>query len=201
LQEVKIARRDEVMKRRVERAANFTEAEKGEEDDGPRYEVHFALPRDRYNATGWGGKVHGVATLLREDIPSLFGKGNGIGSKVVTRDVEWDREGRIRITEFESWDLVVVNGYWPNGTMNAWKDSSSGVVRGTRHDFKRRFHELMLEEVKEYEKRGWAAVLVGDMNIARSAIDGYPGIRLGSEHVKNRKDFNWKFMNMRIKRA
>ena len=51
----------------------------------------------------------------------------------------------------------------------------------------------MLEEVKQWEGKGWNVCLVGDMNIARSSIDGYPGIRLGIEHVKNREDFNEKF--------
>lgn len=53
----------------------------------------------------------------------------------------------------------------------------------------------MLREVKEYEAKGWHVVLVGDMNIAPSLIDGFPGLRGGDEHVRNRKDFSEKFLS------
>ncbi|KAH7419395.1 exodeoxyribonuclease III [Cadophora sp. MPI-SDFR-AT-0126] len=177
LQEVKIPPKDETTRSAVEKAANH--------GDGPKYHAHFELPRDKYNARGWGGKVYGVCTLVRDD---LLSRGD-----VKTMGVEWDQEGRVLSTEFERWRLVVINGYWPNGTMNPWKDSETGIVKGTRHDMKRNFHSLMLGEVKRYESRGWDVVLVGDMNIARSSVDGYPGIRLGVEHVRNRADFNEKF--------
>jgi len=32
------------------------------------------------------------------------------------------------------------------------------------------------------------------MNIARSPLDGYPGIRLGAEHVRNRREWNEMFI-------
>lgn len=131
--------------------------------------------------------MYGVCTLVRDDLQDLS------GGWVKTKGVEWDQEGRVLSTAFEAWRLVVVNGYWPNGTLNVWKDSETGAVRGTRHDMKRSFHSLMLEEAKSYESKGWDVVLVGDMNVARSAIDGWPGIRLGAEHILNRRDFNEKF--------
>ncbi len=37
-------------------------------------------------------------------------------------------------------------------------------------------------------------MLIGDVNIARDERDGFPGIRLGAEHVRNRRDFNEKFI-------
>jgi len=136
-----------------------------------------------------GGKVHGVCTLVRDGI------GGGMEAEINTRDVGWDLEGRVLATEFTVWKLVVVNGYWVNGTMNPYRDPKMGEISGTRHDRKRAFHVEMLKEVKTYEARGWDVVLIGDMNVAREAIDGYPGIRLGHEHVKNRSDFNSKFFD------
>ena len=179
LQEVKIAPKDDATRKSVEKAANTGE--------GPKYKAYFELPRDKYNARGWGGKVYGVCTLVRDDL------GESSRGDVRTKGVDWDQEGRVLSTEFAGWKLVVINGYWPNGTMNLWKDSETGAVKGTRHDMKRAFHSLMLGEVKSYERNGWDVVLVGDMNVARSSIDGFPGIRLGAEHVRNRMDFNEKF--------
>ena len=160
-----------------------------------KYEVFFALPRDKYNARGLGGKgkVHGVCTLVRADIRK--------GRMGETKRVEWDLEGRVLVTEILGKEgegggkLVVVNGYWPNGTTFPYRHSQTGEVVGTRHDFKRGFHERMLELVKSYEAQCWSVVLIGDMNIAPSPLDGIPGIRLGDEHVINRADFNWKFLD------
>lgn len=179
LQEVKINPNDESTKRALKRAANVGE--------GPSYTAHFSLPRDRFNAKGFGGKVHGVCTLIRNGVDG------GINGKIVTKEVDWDLEGRVLVTEFEKWKLAVVNGYWVNGTMNPYRNPNTGVIEGTRHDRKRQFHASMLDEVIGYEKRGWDVVLIGDMNVARTAIDGFPGIRTSHEHVKNRSDFNSKF--------
>ncbi|CZS95375.1 uncharacterized protein RAG0_05037 [Rhynchosporium agropyri] len=184
LQEVKISPKDEMTRRAVEKAANM--------GGGPKYKAFFELPRDKYNARGWGGKVYGVCTLVRDDLQEKS------GGDMKTKGVQWDQEGRVLSTEFEGWKLVVINGYWPNGTLNAWKDSETGAMKGTRHDMKRRFHSLMLEEVKGYESNEWDVVVIGDMNVARSAIDGYPGIRLGTEHVQNRKHFNEKFFESEV---
>lgn len=198
LQEVKIKRGDEKTMREVERAVNGERDGKRDREKEPGYKAHFELPRDKFNARGWGGRVYGVCTLVREDLVCEMRE---------CRGVEWDLEGRVVVAEFvfgkeetgggkemEEEKLVVINGYWPNGTMNPWRDSQSGVVRGTRHDVKRRFHELMLGEVLKHQREGWQVVLIGDMNIARDARDGFPEIRLGVEHVRNRRDFNEKFI-------
>lgn len=178
LQEVKINPKDETTKRALERSANG--------DEGPGYMAHFSLPRDKYNAKGFGGKVHGVCTLIRDDVLSAR-------KDISTRDVEWDLEGRVLTTEIPSFHLAIINGYWVNGTPNPYREPKTGDITGTRHDFKRKFHALMLDEVKSYEARGWHVVLIGDMNVARDARDGYPGLRLGVEHIRNRADFNAKF--------
>jgi exonuclease III len=189
LQEVKISAKDERSRMAVERAAN----EGGEE--GPGYKAWWQLPRDMFNAKGWGGKVYDVCTLVRSDLLE-----EGGWARVETRGVEWDLEGRVLVSEVEvdkaekKEKLVIINGYWPNGTMNQWCDSSTGIVKGTRHDMKRNFHALMLKEVLQYQEKGWQVVLIGDMNIARSALDGYPCIRLGAEHVRNRREWNEMFI-------
>ena len=84
-QEVKISPKDEKTRKAVERAAN--------EGEGPGYHLSFELPRDRFNATGWGGKVYGVCTLIRDDVMGL--------GKVKTKGVPWDLEGRLLVTEVE----------------------------------------------------------------------------------------------------
>jgi exonuclease III len=112
-----------------------------------------------------------------------------------TKEVDWDLEGRVLITDFPNWKLAVVNGYWVNGTTMPYRSTSTGAVIGTRHDRKREFHAQMLATVKEYEAKDWHVVLIGDMNVAPSLIDGYPNLRGGVEHVRNRRDFNEKFLS------
>lgn len=183
LQEAKINPQDSSTRRALEGAANGSGKE---EDGGPAYTAHFSLPRDKYNAKGFGGKVHGVCTLIHTSLlPSS-----------TTREVDWDLEGRVLITEFPKWKLAVINGYWVNGTTAHYRSSETGAVVGTRHDRKREFHSLMLAEVKSYEAKEWHVVLIGDMNIAPSPIDGYPNLRVGYDHVWNRKDFNDKFLSV-----
>ena len=197
LQEVKINPKDEATKRALDKAANSNPGDmNGNEKAEPVYKAYFSLPRDKHNARGFGGKVHGVCTLLRTDILNISPQDSNSasdGKEVQTREVDWDLEGRALITEFKKWKLAVVNGYWVNGTMNPYRDPETGDVVGTRHDRKRAFHSSVLQEVKKYENKGWEVVLIGDMNVARDERDGYPGIRLGAEHVANRRDFNNKF--------
>ena len=180
LQEVKVNRNDEATQRRVELAANA-----GGLPSEPTYTTHFSLPRDKYNATGFGGKVHGVASLIRDD---------AVSSSTIWPD--WDLEGRVLVHKFSALKLTVINGYWVNGTSNPYRNSTSGVIEGTRHNHKLRFHAHVLELCRTVEKRGWNVLLLGDMNIAPRRIDGHPNLRTSPvQHVKNRADFNHKFLN------
>jgi exonuclease III len=108
-----------------------------------------------------------------------------------TKEANWDKEGKVLATKLRC-RLVVINGYWVNGTENPDRDLETGVVIGNRHDRKRVFHQ-MLEKCLSHQKRGWYVVLVGDMNIALGTLDGHPGLWLGQAHAANRADFNAKF--------
>lgn len=255
LQEIKIAAGDEGSKKALERAFNPPSTASGHlvaeaaEEEGPRYVVRYSLPRDRFNARAFGGKMYGVCCAVRRDVVERYA--------VRFRDVKWDLEGRVLACELqwreeggegegvESEDedadtldkpsrgnsiaaedpagpqdnihpttpprtattrrpspspnckkLVIINGYWPNGTANPYKSPTTGRPTGTtRHDHKRRFHAQMLAETQRYQRDGWHVVLIGDMNVARSALDGHPGLRLGLEHVRNRADFEVKFLS------
>ncbi|KAI9810098.1 MAG: hypothetical protein M1827_006709 [Pycnora praestabilis] len=180
LQEVKINAKDEATRRAVERAVNNY----GYRDDGPGYEVRFCLPRDQYNAKGFGGKVYGVATIVKDDL---------MADVVRTREVDWDREGRILIIETAS-KLAILNLYLVNGTDNPYRNSDTGQLAGTRHDRKLALHQLLLEECKKMEKEGYNLILAGDFNIARSPLDGHPNLRTSPQHARNRADFNDKFI-------
>jgi exonuclease III len=178
LQEVKISPKDPATQRQLQHAAN-----QGQVGDEPTYNLELSLPRDKYNATGFGGKVHGVASLLRHDFACR------------TRRPDWDLEGRVLIHEHET-GTVVINGYWVNGTNNPYRDTTTGQITGTRHDHKLRFHANMLEETRNYELKGQHVVLVGDMNIAPAEVDGHPHLRTSPvQHVKNRADFNSRFFS------
>jgi exonuclease III len=189
LQEVHIAQKEhDRMRTRVTRAANdgFSEASE-------TYEVYFSLPRDKNNATGFGGRVHGVCTLVRRDLSSSF------GTDVKTTQIEFELEGRILVTELQpvknpTQKTLVLNMYWPNGTTYAWRNSR-GAICGTRHDFKRDFHKKVQDLLQSYEADSSFILMIGDMNIAPSRIDGYPNLRAGEEHVTNRADFNFRFLD------
>jgi exonuclease III len=200
LQEVKISSKDLATQRAVHVAANA-----GAAPDEPEYRVWFSLPRDKHNATGFGGKVHGVATLVRSIITthsidaSLYDGTDLEGVRTTTRDVPWDLEGRVLVTLLPKGTtgrkLAVINGYWVNGTDNPYRNPVTGAVSGTRHDQKLRFHQHMLEECQRLEKEAYQVVLIGDMNIAPARIDGHPNLRTSPvQHVRNRADFNEKFI-------
>ena len=184
LQEVKIAPTDTKTQASVRRVVN-SPLDSTDENSSSRdlYDAHFCLPRDRHNATGFGGKVYGVCTLIRRDVP-----------EPVTKTVEWDLEGRVSLVEIPTWRVTVVNFYAVNGTTNDYRDPATGKVIGDRHDRKRIFHSLLRDEVRRYEDKGWDVVVAGDMNISRSHIDSFPQLRMGEEHVRNRADFEEKFI-------
>ncbi len=148
------------------------------------YDADFCLPRDRYNATGFGGRVYGVCTLIRQDIAP--------DAKIKT--VDWDLEGRVQIVELPSSGLVLFNIYAVNGTTNDYRDSDTGKVIGNRHDRKKAFHSLLANHVRHYEQNGWHVIIAGDINISRTSIDSFPQLRMGADHVANRADFEEKFI-------
>jgi len=102
---------------------------------------------------------------------------------------------RVFVVETRSM-LSIWNIYAVNGTSNAWRNSATGVMIGTRHDRKLAFHKLLMDESRRLERNGYQVVLAGDMDIAPAFIDGFPRLRTKPEqHVANRKDFNDKFFD------
>ncbi|KAI4131237.1 MAG: hypothetical protein LQ338_001330 [Usnochroma carphineum] len=185
LQEVKVAPSDTTSQASVRRIINIPFANNEPTTEPSRlYDSYFCLPRDKYNATGFGGKVYGVCTIIRHDIvPSSR-----------TKTVDWDLEGRVLITEFSNHGLVIFNIYAVNGTTNPYRDPSTGKVIGDRHMRKRTFHTELCDECARYEARGWKVVVAGDLNISQAPLDSYPQLRLGKEHVQNRQHFKECFV-------
>lgn len=182
LQEVKINPNDDATKSAVRQAVKSTT------EDEPDYEAHFCLPTDPHNARGFGRKVYGVCTIICTDFVTKY--------QPKVRSVDWDLEGRIQIVETKEPKLSIWNIYAVNGTDNPYKDSKTGAVVGTRHDRKLAVHKHMLEEAKSLESQGCGVILAGDMNIARSHLDGHPNLRTSpQQHVINRADFNKKFFD------
>jgi exonuclease III len=176
---VKINAKDTPTQRRLRNCAN-----EGSSPGEPRYDVIFSLPRDPHNASGFGGKIHGVASLIREDFVSAI---------TITRRPDWDLEGRILIHETDT-GLALINGYWVNGTDLPWRNAN-GATEGTRHDLKLRYHHDILMEALDYQRRGFHVLLVGDMNVAIDHRDGHPRLRTTPiQHVRNRTDFKSKFL-------
>ncbi|KAF2186440.1 exodeoxyribonuclease III [Zopfia rhizophila CBS 207.26] len=191
LQEVKIASSDAKTQDAVRIAVNIPLPSENllEERQGPKYDVHFTLPRDHYNARGFrgNGKVYGVCSIIRSDFAASH------VSKV--RTVDWDQEGRVSVTEISSpIKLALFNIYAVNGTENPYRDPETGVVVGTRHDRKLAFHKLLMEECLRMEREGQRVFLAGDFNVAPDARDGFPKLRtFPQQHALNRADFNKKF--------
>ena len=178
LQEVKIASMDTSTQAAVKRAVN-------DSPDGPKYDVFFTLPTDRFNARGWGGRVYGVSTIIRKDVHEAH--------VACVRTVDWDHEGRVSVVELHG-GLHVWNVYAVNGTDNAWRDPESGAVVGTRHDKKLLVQRKIVEDCVEAERSGCRVLIVGDLNVAPENVDGYPNLRTFPEqHVVNRSDFNARF--------
>ncbi|KAI4251967.1 MAG: hypothetical protein L6R42_008167, partial [Xanthoria sp. 1 TBL-2021] len=174
LQEVKIAPSDTSSQASVRRVINSTVP--GNDpltEPNHLYNAHFNLPRDKHNATGFGGKVYGVCTLVRQDV----------AASSTTKSVDWDLEGRVLITELQDHGIVVFNIYAVNGTTNSYRDPNSGKTIGDRHWRKRSFHTELRNECSRYESQGWDVVLAGDMNISQTPLDSYPQLRMGKEHV------------------
>lgn len=160
-------------------------------DGGPEYDVFFNLPADSYNAKGFGGKVYGVASIIRRDF---------MGSHVKkVRGVPWDREGRVQVIENKdisfplgkaepsassSRKLAIFNIYAVNGTSNVYRSTQTDAPAGTRHDRKLAFHTDLLHEACLLESQGYAVVIAGDLNVAPDERDGHPRLRtFPAQHV------------------
>lgn len=99
----------------------------------------------------WGEKkgYSGVATYTKEK-PNHYATRFGVP--------EFDTEGRIMITEFDT--FVFINIYFPNGG------------RGPeRIDYKLRFYTKFLDVVDLYQKKHLPAIITGDVNTAYAEID------------------------------
>jgi exonuclease III len=193
LQEVKIASTDTKTQDAVKAAVNSKlRFESDSTNEGPKYEAHFTLPTDSYNAHGprGSGKVYGVCSIMRTELRTLY--------RVNIRTVDWDQEGRISVVELatDSAKLAIFNIYAVNGTENPYRDSRTGEVKGTRHDRKLQVHRLLMQECCELEAAGWNVLIAGDINIAPDARDGYPKLRtFPVQHRINRADFHEKLLS------
>jgi exonuclease III len=189
LQEVKINPSDLSTQRAIQRSLRSTQTNAGSNE--PSYVAHFCLPSDPHNARGFGRKIYGVCSMVREDFHEQ--------EVARMREVTWDAEGRILVCETKGSPdvpkLAIINIYAVNGTELPYKDSQTGEVVGTRHDRKLEVHKLLQEECRMLEEQGFAVVLAGDMNIARSALDGHPNLRTAPpQHCLNRADFEARFL-------
>lgn len=72
-----------------------------------------------------------------------------------------DREGRLQMARFGK--LLLVNGYFPNGSGNN-RDHS-------RIPFKLEFYRLLFERLQPLVETGERVIVVGDMNTAHQPID------------------------------
>ena len=91
----------------------------------------------------------GVAVYSKEKPKSIE---HGLGN------IEFDKEGRTLIIDFES--FVLFNIYYPNG--KASKD---------RLKFKLDFYDYFLEKVLEFKAAGRRIIICGDLNTAHKEID------------------------------
>lgn len=80
---------------------------------------------------------------------------------------EFDQEGRFVITTFDAFTLY--NIYFPNG--------GSGPER---HLFKLKFLEQLYGHLSERLARGERIIVVGDYNVAHTALDVYDPVKLSS---------------------
>lgn len=166
---------------------------------GTRYTLDANLPRDKFNARGFGGRLYGVGTLLREDFASRH--------DAAVRHADWDLEGRVTVVELRrrsrpreedpaphARPLALVNVYAVNGTPAPYRSPGTGRAAGTRHDHKLRVHGRLRDECLRLEGRGFGVVVAGDLNVARGRLDGHPRLRTSPrQHCVNRADFNAKF--------
>lgn len=207
LQELKINRQDQKTPTALLSALNMPLGSNDPVTASSKYTLDVNLPRDKFNARGFGGKLYGVGTILREDFATRH--------VATVRHAEWDLEGRVSIVELrrpshgsperdiEPGDhsegetlrpLALINVYAVNGTSAPYRSPENGQTVGTRHDHKISFHSKLRDECLQLEKRGFDVVVAGDLNVARGRLDGHPNLRTWpKQHCINRADFNAKF--------
>lgn len=149
----------------------------------PGYACHFSLCRDRTNVTFRGGRMYGVVTYAHQRL-----------GEVTSAIFDWDREGRVVVTELEECGIAIVNTYAVNGTSKPYWDHDLGRFEGDRHAFKRRFNERLMGACEDLRARGRELVVIGDFNISRTKLDTYPRLRTEGPHALARKLFNEMFM-------
>lgn len=189
LQEIKISPSDSASQNAVSRAVKL---DSSEPETNPDYVVHFCLPADKYNATGFGRKVYGVCSVVRKDFADQYVE--------CMRTVDWDAEGRFSVIQMKANldvpKLAIFNVYMVNGTDNPYKDPTTGAIAGTRHTRKLAVHRLLQAETRKLERDGYQVIIAGDINIAVAKIDGYPNLRVfPHQHVMNRQDFISRFLS------
>ncbi|HEX4462014.1 MAG TPA: endonuclease/exonuclease/phosphatase family protein [Polyangia bacterium] len=140
----------------------------------PGYVCHYALADDPVNVTFRGGRAHGVATFIREELHAR------------REPVAWDREGRVVITELPRASLAIVNIYGVNGTDKPYYRHETGAYDGDRHQWKRRVQELLIDEGEALRARHRELVMIGDWNVTPAAIDTHPRLRTEGPHVAAR---------------
>lgn len=210
LQELKISPSDKKTPPALLKLVNTSSGKDDIPTPANTYTLDCNLPRDKYNARGFGSKLYGVGTLIREDFAA-----QGVAA---VRHAKWDFEGRVTIVELRPGHrdtdvattkhivnvgnlkdhvdrpLALLNIYAVNGTTAPYRSPETGKVCGTRHDHKLAFHTRLRDESIELESRGFSVVLAGDLNIARGRLDGHPKLRTSpQQHCVNRADFNTKF--------
>lgn len=213
LQELKINPFDQKTPNSLLRTMNTPLGKEDAPTAASRYTLDVNLPRDRHNARGFGGRLYGVGTLIREDFASQY--------VANVRHADWDLEGRVTIVELRPTSthivmdntqptehpkhtkldshrpLALLNIYAVNGTTAPYRSPGTGQVVGTRHDHKVAFHTRLRDECLNLEGRGFDVVMAGDMNIARGRLDGHPNLRTyPRQHCTNRADFNAKFFGL-----
>jgi len=148
----------------------------------PGFSCAHSLCRDDKNVTYQGGRMYGVATFVRASL------------EVSHAAPEWDREGRALFTLFPKQKIALVNVYAVNGTSKPYFDHELGKIRGTRHEYKRRFNRKLMQDCMAMKERGFELVLAGDWNISRTKLDVTPRLRTEAPHAKARKQLNETFM-------
>ena len=118
------------------------------------------LPDDLRESSTWQG--HWVAAeragysgvgLLTKRTPDKLERELGIP--------EFDREGRLLTARFGR--LVIVNGYFPNGS-GSERDNS-------RVDYKLDFYRAVFERIERLRRAGLRVLVMGDFNTAHTEID------------------------------